>query len=50
MVLPPLLDMQELRGLPENEREKLYLGGSHELYCLYFGDLIHSLGEAEFHV
>jgi len=39
IVLPPLLDIRELTGLPQNERQKLYLGESHELYCLYFGNL-----------
>ncbi len=50
LVLPPFLDARELCGLPENERESLYMDGSRELYCLYFGDLIRSLGETEFHV
>jgi hypothetical protein len=49
LVLPPRIDTRELRGLPENEREKLYLGNSHELYCLYFGDLIASTRETEFY-
>lgn len=49
LILPPRLDVRELRGLPGNERERLFLDGSHELYCLYFGDLIRSPGETEFH-
>jgi len=47
LVLPPQLDIRELESLPDHERAKLYLDGSHELYCLYFGDLAVSLGETE---
>jgi SAM-dependent methyltransferase len=47
LVLPPQLDIRELNSLPGHERQKLYLDGSHELYCLYFGDLAVSLGETE---
>jgi hypothetical protein len=50
IVLPPLLNVKEFSSLPEHEREKLYLGESHELYCLYFGKLIKSIGETEFRV
>lgn len=50
IVLPPFISVEEFEGLPEHEREKLYLGESHELFCLYFGDLIKSLGETEFRV
>jgi SAM-dependent methyltransferase len=49
LVLPPLLNTGELSKLPEHEQESLFLDGSHELYCLYFGGLIHSLGKTEFH-
>lgn len=44
IVLPPLVDTRELEGLPMHERQKLYLGDSHELYCLYFGGLSRSRG------
>jgi hypothetical protein len=44
IVLPPLLDIRELEGLPVHERQELYLGESHELYCLYFGSLARSSG------
>jgi len=47
LVLPPRLDVHELDALPGHERQKLYLDQSHELYCLYFGDLAVSLGEKE---
>ncbi len=50
LVLPPHLDVAELRQLPANEREKLYLDGSHELYCIYFGQLINRTGETEYRV
>ena len=50
LVLPPYIDIRELRGLPENEREKLFLGENHELFCLYFGELALTSGETEFRV
>jgi GNAT superfamily N-acetyltransferase len=50
IVLPPLLDTRELAGLPPNERQKLFLGESHELYCLYFGELAAGFGETIFRV
>ena len=50
LVLPPLVDIRELHSLPSHEREKLYLGGNHELFCLYFGELANSLDTTEFHI
>ncbi len=50
IVLPPFVDIKEFDDLPEHEREKLYLGESHELFCLYFGKLKILVGETEFHV
>ncbi|MHC4462260.1 MAG: RsmD family RNA methyltransferase [Planctomycetota bacterium] len=50
IVLPPLIEVQEFNNLPEHEREKLYLGASHELFCLYFGKLIKAFGETEFRI
>jgi 16S rRNA G966 N2-methylase RsmD len=47
LVLPPQLDVRELDGLPRHERQKLYLNDSHELYCLYFGEIAVGLGETE---
>jgi SAM-dependent methyltransferase len=47
IVLPPRLDLHELEALPVHERQKLYLDESHELYCLYFGDLTVWIGETE---
>ena len=38
-----------MRSRP-NERQKLYLGENHELYCLYFGDLAESFCETELRV
>lgn len=50
LVLPPYVDIQEFDNLPKHEREKLYLGESHELFCLYFGKLKKTVGGTEFHV
>ena len=50
IVLPPFIPVEEFEGLPKHELEKIYLGESHELYCLYFGDLIRSSGKSEFRV
>jgi len=50
LVLPPRLNIHELDALPGHERQKLYLDQSHELYCLYFGDLAVSFGETELRV
>lgn len=48
IILPPLIKVEEFEGLPKHERESFYLGENHELFCLYFGDLIRSFGESEF--
>ena len=50
LVLPPSLDITELNALPRHERQVLYMDGSPELYCLYFGELLVTLGESEFRV
>lgn len=50
IILPPFIKVEEFGDLPKHELEKLYLGESHELFCLYFGNLIRSLGESEFRV
>lgn len=47
IVLPPQIDVTEFVSLPPHERQKLFLEGSHELYCLYFGLLARSAGETE---
>ena len=39
LVLPPTVDLWELDGLPEHELQRMCIGDSHELYCVYFGDL-----------
>jgi SAM-dependent methyltransferase len=39
LVLPPFVDPEEYSGLPPHERQEMYLEGSHELTCLYFGEL-----------
>jgi hypothetical protein len=50
LVLPPTLNVCEFDSLPPHERQKLYLDQSHELDCLYFGELAISLGDTAFHV
>ena len=50
LVLPPLVDTWELEGLPAHEIQRLFLDESHELFCLYFGDLAAATGETELHV
>jgi hypothetical protein len=49
LVLPPDIELQELAGLPEHERQSLYLEGQHALYCLYFGALMRGPTESELH-
>ena len=48
IILPPFIDPREFEDLPKNECEKLYIGESHELFCLYFGEFIRSLENTEF--
>ncbi len=50
LVLPPRVDTQELSGLAAHERESLYMNGTHELFCLYFGSLARTRGESSFYV
>jgi len=50
LVLPPEVDTRELEGLPVHERQELFLGEIHELYCLFFGSLARSPGVTELHV
>ena len=50
LVLPPSVDIREFETLPSHERQKLYMDRSHELFCLYFGELALSIGETEFRV
>ena len=49
LVLPPTLDTREFAGLPPHELQRLYLDGSHEIFCLYFGELAATIGETELH-
>jgi 16S rRNA G966 N2-methylase RsmD len=48
LVLAPSVDERELDDLPAHERQSLFLGGSHELYCLYFGSLARQHGPTTF--
>lgn len=50
IVLPPHIDVQEFDSLPKHESESLYLGESHELFCLYFGELVAVFGKSQFRV
>jgi tRNA G37 N-methylase Trm5 len=50
LVLPPYINIHEFDHLPAHECQKIYLGESHELFCLYFGSLLHINGETEFRV
>jgi len=50
LVLPPGIDTREFEGLPAHELQHLYLEGSHEIDCLYFGGLARATGEAELRV
>ncbi len=50
IILPPFVDPREFCDLPRHELERLYLGESHELYCLYFGTLKKTISETEFRV
>jgi hypothetical protein len=50
IILSPFIKIEEFEDLPGHEREKLYLGESHELFCLYFGGLKKASGETEFRV
>jgi 16S rRNA G966 N2-methylase RsmD len=44
LILSHEIEPQEFEGLPDHECQKIYLDKSHELYCLYFGNLAHSYG------
>ncbi len=50
LVLSPAVDPREYRGLPPHERQEMYLGGSHELTCLFFGVLARTHGITEYRV
>ena len=50
LILPPFIDINEFKDLPEHECERLYFNKRHELFCLYFGELINEAGITEFHV
>lgn len=50
LVLPPSLEIHELDALPPHERQELHIAQSHELYCLYFGDLAVASGVTKLRV
>lgn len=47
LILPPFIDTREFAGIPAHERQSLYLGDKHELYCIYFGGLARVHGPTE---
>lgn len=47
LVLPIEIDLRELEGLPQHERQSLYIQDDHALYCLYFGLLAQKHGPSE---
>lgn len=49
IILPPGLALEELQGLPGHERQSLFLGEEHVLYCLYFGALARSARPTALH-
>lgn len=50
LVLPPTLPVEEFRGLPGFELQKIFLGGELALFCLYFGNLAMGGGTSELRV
>lgn len=47
LILPPYIDCRELEDLPSHELQRIYLGETHALYCVYFGALAETEGETE---
>jgi len=48
LIQPPYINSEEFNHLPPHECEQLYLGKSHELYCLHFGELIKFTGTSRY--
>lgn len=49
LILPAAIDLREIEGLPPHELQRIYLGASHALHCVYFGALAKTHGETELH-
>lgn len=49
LILPPAIDLREIEGLPPHELQRVHLGASRVLYCVYFGALAMTHGETELH-
>jgi hypothetical protein len=49
LILPTSIAGSEFDGLPQHERETLFLDESRELFCLYFGSLMQRSGLTEWH-
>jgi len=50
LIQPPFIKPEEFVHLPAHECERLFLGKSHELYCLHFGRLAKLTGKSEYKV
>jgi hypothetical protein len=50
LVQPPFVDECEFDNLPKHEREKLFMDGNHELWCLHFGELARTTTNTEYRV
>lgn len=50
LVLPPFIDKCEFKHLPKHELEMLYIDENHELFCLYFGNLLKIEGEIRYQI
>jgi 16S rRNA G966 N2-methylase RsmD len=50
LVQPPLVAECEFDNLPKHEREKLYMDGKLELWCLHFGGLVRTTAPTEYRV
>lgn len=48
LVQSPRIDEREFGQLLPHELEKLFMGDSHELYCLHFGNLVRTHGATEY--
>jgi hypothetical protein len=50
LIQPSFINPEEFEQLPAHECELLYLGGSHELYCLHFGKMAKLIGTSEYQI
>lgn len=50
LIQPPFVPREEYASLPLHEFESVYLNNNLELYCLYFGEIIKSIGETNYNI